>query len=295
MRCVCILLGVVLALVAGAAWAADGAAGREIAIFKGDDPAQDGIELGGWGSGSAVKAKEQILDGSWSIKITTQGLYSGGRLDFARPVELFSDGIDTRRYIVFTFFFKDTQVINPAAGTLSAYDVEPYTVPKASKVRFVFYSDNNLVVPAEEPTNPLDPDDNWVRVAVPMAKFKRAGDISEFRLKRLLIMSDMPTTMYLGEMKIVTDDSPIKVDPLDSQTVALMDDVFFTANARGGVSSLKYAWDFDSSNGIQAEQTSRVARYVYTRGGTFTVTLTVSDADGLKAPVTVSTSIEVID
>lgn len=295
MRCVCILLGVVLALVAGAAWAADGAAGREIAIFKGDDPAQDGIELGGWGSGSAVKAKEQILDGSWSIKITTQGLYSGGRLDFARPVELFSDGIDTRRYIVFTFFFKDTQVINPAAGTLSAYDVEPYTVPKASKVRFVFYSDNNLVVPAEEPTNPLDTDDNWVRVAVPMAKFKRAGDISEFRLKRLLIMSDMPTTMYLGEMKIVTDDSPIKVDPLDSQTVALMDDVFFTANARGGVSSLKYAWDFDSSNGIQAEQTSRVARYVYTRGGTFTVTLTVSDADGLKAPVTVSTSIEVID
>jgi len=277
--------------------AAYAATNQDVSVFKGDDPTEDGIALGGWGSGTAAKSKEKILDGGWSIKMSTQSLYSGGRMDFTQPVTLFSNGIDTSRYIQFSFFFKDTQVINPASGTDYTWtDVEPYTMPRANKVRFVFISDTGLAVSAEEPTQPLDPDDNWVRIAVPLAKFKVKEGITEFRMKRLLIFTDVPTTaLYLGEIKIVTDDKPIKVDPLDPRTVAVMDPQFFVASATAGVSGLKYSWDFDDSDGIQSESTEKIAKYIYTRGGVYNVTLTVSDVDGLKEPVTVKAQIEVTD
>jgi hypothetical protein len=275
---------------------AQGAAAPEIAIFKGDDPSDEGIVLGGWGSGTAAKTKEQILDGAWSIKITTQGLYSGAKLDFGQPVTLFADGIDPARYIQFVFFFKDTQQINPVQGTDYTWaDVEPYTKPKAAKMRFVFVSDKGETVEAIEPTGALDPDDNWMRIAVPIAKFKQKEGVTSFAMKRVMVFTDIASTFYLGTMKLVTDTTPIKVDPLDPRTIAIMDPQFFVANATGGVSSLNYSWDFDAANGIQAESTEPVAKHYYRAGGDFTVTLTVSDADGLKEPVTVSTTIEVTD
>ncbi len=295
-----------LAIVLGAvgACAADTSNGREVYIFKGDDPALDGIELGNWGSGSAVRSKEQILDGSWSIRTTTQGLYSGGRIDFAHPVTLFKGGIDKSRYIQFAFFFDQVTKVDPARGTDYAWDVEPYTIPKVAKLRFVFESDDGLVVAVEKPTGKIDPDDHWMRVAVPLAKFQVGEEpVDQFRLKRLLITSDLPTTTYLGEMKLVTDNSIITVESLDTQTLAIMDDALWVAEAEAGVSSLSYSWDFDAANGIQHESDAMVGRYVYTMGRTdakgndipFTITLTVTDLDGLKEPVTVTATIEISD
>ena len=296
MRCLRVILILVFGLCSISPWAAAATTDQEVSIFKGDDPPQDGITIGGWGSGSAVKSKEQLLTGGWSIKIMAQSLYSGARIEFAQPVTLFSNGIDNNRYIQFAFFFKDTKVVNPAQGTDYTWsDVDPYTMPIATKVRFVFISDDGMSISTEEPTNPVDSDDGWVRIAVHMAKFKTKEDLTSFRLKKLLIFANMPTTFYLGEMKLLTDTTSIKADPLDPRTIAIMDPQFFVANADGGVSSLKYSWDFNSSNGIQTEASDKVAKYVYMRGGDFTVTLTVSDADGIKDPVTVSTVITVTD
>ena len=287
-----------VAALAGALSAQAGPSDREVYIYRGTPLAQSGISVGSWGSGKAVESADstRVLSGSRSIKITTQGLYAGGRLDFAQPVTLFSEGIDPTRYIVFAFYFEDQQVIDLAAqNPVYSYEVEPYTIPKAGTVRFVFVSDNGLSVAAEEPTNPLDPDDNWCRVAVPLAKFKVAGDPQEFKLKRLLVFTDLPTTLYLGEIKLVTDTTPIKVEPLSSQVVIIYDEVLFPAKASGGVSSLKYSWDYDASNGIQEETTGPIGRYTYVRGGEFKVTLTVSDADGIKQPVSVTTTVSVND
>lgn len=289
------VLLVALAVVGACAGSAPGATDNDVYIYKGGPLSQEKIEASSWGSGKSVESKEKVLTGGQSIKITTQGPYAGGRLDFDEAVPLFSGGVDKKRYIVFSFFFPDVQTIEPAANTASAFDVEPYTVPRVSKVRLVFVSNTGVKVSLERPTNPLDPDDNWVRMAVPLAKLDVPEGTSEFRLKRLIICTDIPGTLYLGEAKIVTDNVPIKVDSLGVQTVAVYDDVFLVANATGGVSSLKYAWDYDSSNGLQVESTTKVGRYVYLRGGDFTVTLTVSDIDGLKEPVVVTGTISVTD
>lgn len=270
-----------------------------ISIFNGEDPSSEGISLGGWGSGGAVKTQEQRLEGAWGIKIATQGLYSGGKIEFAQPVTLFANGNEANRYLQFTFLFigaNDKVLVNPAASTEWTWtDVEPYWKPKANKMRFVFMSDTGATVEVTEPTCALDPDDNWMRIAVPMAKLKTTDDAKDFRMKRVLVFTDTPVTFYLGSMKLVTDTDPITVDPIDPRTVAIMDMQYFVASAKGGVSSLKYSWDFDANNGIQIESTDLIAKTFYPKGGDYTVTLTVSDADGLKAPVTVRTVITVTD
>jgi len=271
----------------------------DVSVFNGEDPHTQGMALGAWGSGGAVKTQEQRLEGAWGIKISSQGLYSGGRVDFSQPVTLFANGRHANRYLQFAFLFvgaNDKVLVNPAASTEYTWtDVEPYWKPKANKMRFVFVSDTGATIEITEPTGPIDPDDNWMRLAVPMTKLKGTDDANEFNLKRLIICADTPVTFYLGSMRLVTDAEPISVDPIDPRTVAIMDTQYFVAQARGGVSSLKYSWDFDSSNGIQSESTDRIAKCTYTKGGEFTVTLTVSDADGIKAPVTVSSVITVTD
>lgn len=296
MRCLRFVMIAVLAMGMISSWAACADKDPDVTIFKGDDPTQEGISLGGWGSGSAVKTNEQVLDGAWSIKMSTQSLYAGAKIDFTQPVTLVSGAVKPDRYVQFAFFFKETKIVNPAAGYEYAMtDVEPYTKPKASKMRFVFISDSGESIEAIEPTGPLDTDDNWMRVAVPLTKFKGRDGIPEFRLKSLLIFTDIPGTVYLGSIKLTSDSTPIKVDPLDPRTVAIMDPQFFVAVATGGVSSLNYAWDFDSNNGVQVDCSEKMAKYVYSKGGEYTVTLTVSDANGIKDPVTVTTVIEVTD
>jgi len=275
------------------------AATGDVYIYNGALVSQSGIRLGAWGSGRAIESKEHILAGSASVKVIAQGLYCGGRLDFAQPVPLFTDGIPKTRYIVFSLFFTDTKPVDPAAGTDEWDEIEPWNVPKATQLRFVFVSDTGQKLSVEEPTNPLDPDDNWVRVAVPLAKFSALGDVKEFKLSRLLLFSDgpgtvnNPATMFVGEIKLVTDDKPIKVDSLGARVEAPGYDIFLEANADGGVSSLTYSWDFDNSNGLQQDLTGKVGRVVYTRGGDYTVTVTVSDVDGVKTPAAATGKISV--
>jgi len=290
-------IALIIGLCSVGAWSAD--SDTETYIYRGEPIAAVGITADSWGSGKASESVENIAPestGSRSIKITTQGLYSGGHIDFSQPVTLFTGGIDKKRYILFTLYFAPDGVekVDPAAGTYSN-EVEPYSIPKAEILRFTFVSDNDERVSTEQVTNPLDPDDNWVRIAVPIAKFKSLEGVNEFRLKRLIITSDVGLVFYVGEIKLMTDNAPIKVLPLSSQTVAVSDEVIFVAEASGGICSLVYSWDYDDSNGIQTETTGKVGQYVYTRGGNFNVTLTVSDADNLKDPVTVKGKITVID
>lgn len=290
-------LVVFIAIIALLASALPVLAQNEVYLYRGTTLSQSGITAGSWGSGKALESKEKALTGPESIKIITQSCYAGGRIDFAQPIPLFTAGPDPKQYIVFVFFFNDIQNINLGEW----YDIDPYDIPRATKMRFVFESDAGQSISVEEPLGIIDPDDNWLRVPVSMAKFKLPDDQQEFKLKRLMIGSDgpgtamSPATMYLGEAKIVSDEQPIKVSSLGSQTIALGDEIVLLAEARAGVSTLKYSWDWDARNGIQDETSGKIGRCTYTRGGDYTITLTVSDVDGLKTPVTATSKISVTD
>jgi hypothetical protein len=56
-----------------------------IALYAGET---GDVMPAGWGSGKAEVSGENVLVGTRSLKVTTQGLYQGARLDFRNPVDL---------------------------------------------------------------------------------------------------------------------------------------------------------------------------------------------------------------
>ena len=139
----------------------------------------------------------------------------------------------------------------------------------------------------------------WVRVAIPFTQFKGAPRMASYRLQEMRIFGDAPDTFFVGQISTVTDNDPISVEPLEEQVVSVNDRVEFVANAEGGISGLKYSWDFNKSDGIQEDAIGPRVNHVYTKPSPenkpYIVTLTVSDISGAKRPVSVETTVEVID
>lgn len=286
------ILGVVLA----ALCLAPCAFAQETIIWNGTDLAAAGITIGTWGSGTAAvetKNTKMLLEGNQSIKITSDGLYMGARLDFKQPVTLAEGAIDPSKYLVLTMFFTDTEFVGPTNMYYNPYDIVPYRIPKSEKIRVVLISDTGVKIPIVCPTTPLNPEDNWVRVAVPLAQLSIPQGQTGFKLARLVIASSTTSMFYLSQVKLVTDANPIKVDNISSQVVAVGDMLYFQGNIRSGVSPVLCAWDFGDGTVIKAGPKTRIVSHQFNKGGDFTVSLTVSDALGVKSPVTVSNVISV--
>jgi hypothetical protein len=115
------------------------------------------------------------------------------------------------------------------------------------------------------------------------------------RLVQLAVFGDRYQQFHIGEISVLTDDTEIVVDPLEDPIAAVNDQITFTGAAEGGASTLKYSWDFDAKDGIQEDQAGQVVTHTYRKAGTYKVTLTVSDLDGLKKPATTSVDVEVAD
>lgn len=54
-------------------------------LFRGDT---SNLSLGSWGSGTLEATKEAVAEGNFGLKVTTHGMYQGGRMDFRTPVDL---------------------------------------------------------------------------------------------------------------------------------------------------------------------------------------------------------------
>jgi hypothetical protein len=93
--------------------------------------------------------------------------------------------------------------------------------------------------------------------------------------------------LYVGELRVVNDTTPITGEPnLRTLNLALGDEVAFSASGYGGSTILKYSWDFDDKDGIQEDAVGQSVRHKFRKPGPYTVTLTISDAYGLKKAYT---------
>ena len=66
----------------------------------------------------------------------------------------------------------------------------------------------------------------------------------------------------------------------------------FNGDVYGGTPPYSYSWDFDKSNGIQQDSTEKNPSYIYEKEGTYTVTLNVTDNEGIKDVDTTTAIIE---
>jgi hypothetical protein len=172
--------------------------------------------------------------------------------------------------------------------------------PDTRQLRVALIFEGGQAVSGDHPVVSFPtPDPKWVRVAIPLTSFKTQRRLDTYRLKELRIFGDSPDTFYVGEIRTLSDNDPISIDPLDEQVVAVGDRVEFIGHAEAGVSAVRYSWDFDASNGIQEDAVGPRAAHTFRKpsaeGKPFVVTLTVTDLAGVKDPARITTTIEVIE
>lgn len=296
-----------------------------IALFRGDAGDESNIRLGAWGSGRAEADTQRALIGNAAIRITTNGLYQGARLDFKNPIDLAPAFANPKTYVRFQVRFAGTgasqEFFDPSSTQTTRAAASPF-----ERMRFLLTmvdgSRYELVRPIELP--PSEDPDQWVPIAFPVAALRKkpiaaapaaaattattaptapapdgaaapAPTGEAAKLAQMAIFGDKYQQFYVGEINVITDDTEISIAPLDEQIAFARTTLSFAGSAEGGATTLKYSWDFDAKDGIQEDATGRTVSKSYSRAGKYTVTLTVSDVDGLKPPATTRVELDVAE
>lgn len=146
--------------------------------------------------------------------------------------------------------------------------------------------------------------DTWKGLAIPVATIGGLKDSSGM-LKEILFFGDNPGVIYVGQIRILRDETPIHVDELPERTLAKNDSETFTASADAGPTPLKYEWTIQGVPNAEAAARSEVTttytvtgegrtfKHKFAKSGDYIVTLTVTDVNGLKKAVTRTTNIHV--
>ncbi len=279
----CLIAGAAAAAVAPIAAAASILQGK--IIYEGE-AAASGLKLAGWGSGSAKESSETGYAGHpASIKVTTHGYYAGARLMFEKPIDLKAEltGDEARyNFVDFKVQMPMSEPATPEAGMSGT--------PITRFVRVVMVFDGGEIEVASHPVAlHTTATDGWFSLAVPVVSFRGLNRLKSHNLKEIRIFSDTRDEFTIGEIQVTRDDEPIDIEPLEEQVVAVNDQVEFRAVAQGGLSTLKYSWDFDKSDGIQEDATGPLVTHIFTKAKTrgaevddYVITLTVSDVSGAK-------------
>lgn len=274
-----------------------------IGIFQGDLAENANVTLGSWGSGRAERSKDNVFVGDSSIRLTTQGLYQGGRLDFNRPIDLGPSFGNPNAYVRMRVRFTGSGAsqnnFDPNSGETARRIASPF-----SRMRFLLTmadgSTHELIRPVS--VAPTDDPDAYVPITFPIsALLKKSSDGKPgaaptgdaARVKQMAIFGDTYAVFSIGEIGIIADETEISLQPLELPPVFTNDNISFIASAEGGATTLRYSWDFDASDGVQSDAEGRTIRHAFKKEGKYTVTLTVTDVDGIKKPATTTTEVEV--
>jgi hypothetical protein len=285
-----------------AALAQEGGAPVAFSLFRGEE---NSVTLGSWGSGRAEASKGdngKVLVGEYSIKVTTHGTHQGGRLDFAKPIDLTAALANPNCYLRMRASFNATQEVIDLSGF-----GQQKAAASFERMRFVFLmadgSQYELVRPLDVP--PSEDPDSYVPIHIPFAALKKAAKKpltgNAAKLASLVICGDKYEQFHIGELDVLTDETEISVAELEDQIAFADNEMTFVADAEGGASTLKFTWDWDASDQIQEDDMGRNVKHVFPaslfRGGAdlhkVVVTVTVSDVDGLKKPVRKTLTMEV--
>lgn len=284
----------------------------DYSVYSGQPLATEQITLQPWGSGSAEESTERSTAGQHSIKVTTSGYFQGAVLNLGRKPDLKPYASNRENLLVFSVFPVEVQagaggasggglgagggLASGGGGGVSAGGGSSTGRSSASATRPTKQMENLRVLiwttdgKATEVFLPLTSAGKaagrWVRVGIPVAAIPRL-DQTNMVVDRIAVSGDARTIFYLGEIRVVTDSTPIQ-GFLDRKEMNLArgDEVLLTASAEAGYSVLEYAWDFDASNGVQDDATGPAVYHRFRIPGEYVVTCTIRDKYGLKSPWT---------
>lgn len=137
-------------------------------------------------------------------------------------------------------------------------------------------------------------DHGWSIASIPLQAITGL-DLTNKTIKSVCFTGNTTATFYVGDLRIVNDTTPIRGETniQGPMNVALGDEYTFTAHGFGGSSILKYTWDFDDKDGIQADAEGQSVLRRFRKPGNYVITCTIADYYGLKQPYTTSFKVTV--
>ena len=294
--------------------AQDGVAPVTFTLYRGEGNSGN-IRLSSWGSGVAEPTADNVLLGDAAIKVTTHGLYQGGRIEFKEPVDFGAAFSNPNTYVRLMVRFNESSGSNVTGGIggPGGFGGAPGGFPGAGfgstgslankapfeRMRFLMVMSDGRKIELIRPLDmkPSDDPDAYLPVTFPLAAaIKSAGGAPSGKgamLKSLVVCGDKYQQFQIGEIQVITDDTEISVAPLEEMDVFANNDVPFQGDAEGGASTLRFAWDWDAKDGIQEDAVGRSVNKVFTKAGKVVVTLVVTDVDGIKKPQNVKLELDV--
>ncbi|HLJ54277.1 MAG TPA: hypothetical protein VKT77_04505 [Chthonomonadaceae bacterium] len=308
-----------------------------LVIYRGDSLQTSGISLGAWGSGSVETDTSKVFNGTESIKLVTHGLYQGGAINLTRPVNLGPYLGNKANYLTVALYVPPPinnpggpgggGIGSPSVGGspgLSGYpgygggssggpygggkgpglggggQIQTQKNRKLENLRIVMVSTGGKTIEAMLPLENATEEEGWKILSIPVALIPNLT-ADDAQIQSLRLFGDAPTTLNVGSIGVVEDNSPIQLEPINDKTVQRLARYQYLATASAGVTPLVFSWDWNAADGIQDETRGHNVTHVFRRASVddqgrttdFVVTVTVSDLYGIKAPAKTSFKVHV--
>ncbi|MGE0002820.1 MAG: PKD domain-containing protein [Fimbriimonadaceae bacterium] len=288
-------------------------------LYAGTTPAStQGLDFRSWGSGSAKGTEDAAFDGTLSVRISSRNFYQGGIMVFEKPVDLagaFGDKANLLRFAVKLPLKPATGGSGGAlgggkGGAIGAGGDGPSTggtasgsggalaggegggaaasgsdLPALTKLRLVLTtSDGKKSEAMLDVSTSLADNRGWSQVGIPLASIS-GFDRTNKSITSIAMSCDALATIYVGEVKILNDPTPVYGTPNHVElNLAIGDEITFRGSGSAGTTPALFAWDFDESDGVQVDAEGAVVRRKFRKAGSYVVTMITKDAYGLKPP-----------
>lgn len=242
------------------------------------------IALTNWGSGAINQADETAYEGAYSLRVTTHNYFQGGFINFASPLDLNAAFADPNYLLRFAFRIAGNNMVIGNNPNSAADQAKPETI-SVHFLRVIIGTSDGKKSEIYLDVSRMQVKNAWRLVALPL-KGINGFEATNKIVTSMAFSADSTSTFYVGDIKLVHDTTEITGDSNIKRELNLArgDEVQFAASGYGGVTVLKYSWDFDNSDGIQEDAVGQVVRRKFRTPGKFVVTLTISDQYGLKKP-----------
>lgn len=318
------LTGLAVALfAAGAVWA-------DPSLYTSTRSIKDqGISLKSWGSGTASETDEYAYEGTTSIRVASRNYFQGAILNFATPIDLAASTANKDNLLLITMMIPGAGATlggGPAGpggpppglggpgrggpggpgGVASGGGVlgggpagaggavaSSSTLPvNMMRVVLTAVDGSKAEVFVDLKTSSADAR-GWRKVGVPLAAINGWAKTNK-QLKSLAFSLDTVGTVYVGDLQILKDETPIYAEPSTREmNLAIGDQVTLSATGTGGSSPLRFAWDFDKTDGVAVDAEGQSITRRFRKPGVYVITLTVTDVYGLKKPYSTELTITV--